>query len=328
MPDLIRLVHGNPSGLKKLVKEFRMYWKKKTDPTSDEQETVQDTSKLDVSVDADEKTDALDTSKTLNDSKVETQDEFAISKRQLEIKIPSIAVREKRPEFKKVCWYVRAEVLKQYSMEDIKLPNSWEYVCVKPTWAFDKPKTEESGSVAMDTTTGTPGKPAQSIMQFAQPMTVSQIQAQVLAKATKESQPNVVDNQEPTIDIASNCEPQSNTPGKPDQRSIKDMFSPAARKSINHVKSQSPKPDMSSPHGNGANTAKSNKTSCSSSDLSKTAESCTPTKPAPGCSNSPGLTLLRKLVSSPELMKTSPKQPSEKAQGTEEPMDVDIIVLD
>lgn len=30
MPDLIRLVHGNLAGIKKLVKEFRLYWKHKT----------------------------------------------------------------------------------------------------------------------------------------------------------------------------------------------------------------------------------------------------------------------------------------------------------
>lgn len=242
IPDLIRLVHGNPVGIKNLIKEFRMFWKKKTNPATDDvASTTLDSSTLDISMEVDLKPDntsdmpksaVMDTTKVvsmsdtptaLNESKSDAPEEFAISKRQLEIKIPSIAVREKRSDHKKVCWYVKDEILVQYGMVDIKLPNAWDYVCIKlPTWAQDKsctPKVEESSS----------GRATPNIMQFAQPMSLTQIQA--LGPVVKDSISETIEAVSSADDI-----PEAVpilTPGKhvPDQRSIKDMFSSASKKS-------------------------------------------------------------------------------------------------
>ncbi|XP_046543098.1 LOW QUALITY PROTEIN: chromatin assembly factor 1 subunit A-like [Haliotis rubra] len=142
MPDLIRLLHGNLIGIKKLIKEFRLYWKKKTsgslgeagDDNMDVDESVTDknASVLESSC-TDEKNaqvSAVDVSSggVEGDGSKDTPDGWGMSKRQLEMKIMSIAVRERRPNFKKVCWYVKEEVLKQYKMEELVLPNTWQYV--------------------------------------------------------------------------------------------------------------------------------------------------------------------------------------------------------
>ena len=396
MPDLIRLLHGNPSGLKKLVKEFNMYWKKKNNPGMEESSVALDSSKLDMSMEVDKKTDKdssiLDTSisKTLNDSKIESSDEFSISKRQLEMKMTAIAVREKRADLKKICWYVNADKLKQYSMEDIKLPNTWEYVCIKePKWAVEKVITPKVEDVAAKESP-VPVKPAQSIMQFAQPMTLTEIQAQAAAKAMKEAPVN----QPEKSYVAPPTDSQNDTPGKsigPDQKTIKDMFSPAARKSLNCVKSANTTGAKLTP----TKPAVTEKTKITLTPISKAAVSneaspdiinkastpvrgvviktstpvrevtkpSTPVRevtkpltplrevirssmqvkgvikpstqvkevtPVKDTHNSPGLNVLKNVLTSPELMTTSPKQaPAVNNQGTsEEPMDVEIIMID
>ena len=205
MPDLIKLLHGNPSGIKKLIKEFRMFWKLKTCPeaaTSSEhkdtssgesQDLSQEDNKQDMvgpddsGMEVDENNDAPNTppndKSDADTSKTDPQGGFAISNRQLDIKIPLIAVREKRSDIKVTCWYVKDEVLKQYCMEDIQLPNTWEYVHVKaPHWASNKatPKSEETAAAANKSAPSsgraTPTFP--NIMQFAQTMSPAQIQAQ------------------------------------------------------------------------------------------------------------------------------------------------------
>ena len=204
MPDLIRLLHGNPSGVKKLVKEFRMYWKLKTTPTDSSSEpseagissSTEDRTHsqgdgketpvpaaADTSMEVDERSETPSTPPN-DTSKTESQVDFAISKRQLEIKIPAIAVREKRADNKVTCWYVKDDILKQYGMEDIQLPNTWEYAHVKaPLWASSNkatPKTEEIAANKSAPTSGraTPTIGIPNIMQFAQTMSPAQIQAQ------------------------------------------------------------------------------------------------------------------------------------------------------
>ncbi|XP_075249111.1 uncharacterized protein LOC142341776 isoform X2 [Convolutriloba macropyga] len=87
MPSLIRLVHGNTKGLKILVEEFRTFWMKETE--------------------------------TLENPQGDN-----LSKKKLEIKILSMADREKREkEFNKVCWYVSKEVLRQYRLSKLPIPN-------------------------------------------------------------------------------------------------------------------------------------------------------------------------------------------------------------
>lgn len=346
MPDLIRLVHGNPSGLKNLVKEFRMYWKKKTSLGVDEaSKTILDSSKLETSMEVDDKVTVLDTSvsKSSNDCKVETQDEFSISKRQLEIKIPSIAVREKRPEHKKICWYVHAEVLKQYNMEDIKLPNTWEYVYAKqPKWAEEKVnKGDDTNAAAKVSTANTIAKLEASIMQFAQPMTLSQIQgqAQAAVSSAKEAQVTQEAVQTP-VEVITKPEGQVMTPGKAVKRSIMDMFSSAAKKSLNHVKSTADVPSTSTPQLLSDNTRNiEHKDTVCDAESKKPAieddsdEECT-TKNANLASKDEGFSSgyagLRAMLTSPELMRTSPKPDpvTKDNEANEEPMDVDIIVID
>ncbi|XP_076465159.1 uncharacterized protein LOC143296970 isoform X2 [Babylonia areolata] len=163
MPDLIRLLHGNHFGIKKLVREFRLYWKQKSSDANlslDESRIDNEDKALNDSI--------MDMSANLNDSVLKAEEPVAegvetteqepmqtesqekmeedgsgkkhdsssvseeasdscVSKRQLEMKILAIAVREKR-EGKKPCWYVSDSVLKQYSMEDLSLDNAWVYV--------------------------------------------------------------------------------------------------------------------------------------------------------------------------------------------------------
>ena len=168
MPDLIRLVHGNSFGIKKLVREFRLYWRQRSgDPNvslndsqiDDEAEaldkTCMDTSGVvenaggnQAAQTPSQKEDATNaqpeskqteagvktnegeaTDKKPDDSVMgEETYDCFVSKRQLEMKIMAIAAREKREGNKKQCWYVNDEVLKQYNMMDLPVQNSWVYI--------------------------------------------------------------------------------------------------------------------------------------------------------------------------------------------------------
>ena len=87
MPDLIRLIHGNLSGLAKLRDLFRRQW------------TIKCLGKTDIT-----------------DAELE---KCPISKRQLERKIQSIAVKEKRGVFDRVRWYVHGNVLSMYALDHL-----------------------------------------------------------------------------------------------------------------------------------------------------------------------------------------------------------------
>lgn len=54
--------------------------------------------------------------------------DFSISKRQLEIKIIFIVIREKRDIYKKICWYVNDFVLEQYSLKELFVLSVWEFI--------------------------------------------------------------------------------------------------------------------------------------------------------------------------------------------------------
>lgn len=174
MPDLIRLIHGNLMGIKRLVREFRIFWKSKT---SEEQVS---SNVNDASLEVDESDikmsdnnlpqEILNKSLNLENDAMET--DCSISKRQLELKITAIAVREKRADFKKFCWYVSDEILKQYNCEGLPVPSAWESLS-QTTKTPAKPKPEEPS-------TTTPGRktPVPSITQFARPMSPSTIAAQ------------------------------------------------------------------------------------------------------------------------------------------------------
>lgn len=219
MPDLIRLVHGNLAGIKKLVKEFRLYWKHKT--SGKQSETDQDSEEK---MEIDEQTaktdikpmnegDLKDGSDVKPSSATVAEVDFSISKRQLEIKITSIATREKRDTYKKICWYVNDSVLEHYSLKELPVPSAWEFI-TQPRKTPVKPKPEEPVNSGRKT-------PTVSITQFAKPMSPSTIQAQfaaanatavatkqkqaeeLAAKATESPQPVVtVQKEEPKSDQA------------------------------------------------------------------------------------------------------------------------------
>lgn len=54
--------------------------------------------------------------------------DFSISKRQLEIRIIFIVIREKRDIYKKICWYVNDFVLEQYSLKELFVLSVWEFI--------------------------------------------------------------------------------------------------------------------------------------------------------------------------------------------------------
>lgn len=54
--------------------------------------------------------------------------DFSISKRQLEIRIIFIVIREKRDIYKKICWYVNDFVLEYYSLKELFVLSVWEFI--------------------------------------------------------------------------------------------------------------------------------------------------------------------------------------------------------
>ena len=113
MPNIIRLVHGNTKGIKVLVEEFRAFWMKET--------------------------------QTLENPQGDN-----LSKKKLEIKMLSIADKEKREkEFNKMCWYVNKDVLRQYRLTKLPVPN--------PSCVNKENEKETSSDVATKrpSTTGT-----------------------------------------------------------------------------------------------------------------------------------------------------------------------------
>ncbi|KAK0181681.1 hypothetical protein PV327_003946 [Microctonus hyperodae] len=90
LPELIRLIHGNPHGRLFLIKEFITYWNRKY---PDEKQHL---SKISVA-------------QKIRD----------LAKR--------IACPEEGPMHLRTCWYVSEETRKKYLDEDLTLPNKWSY---------------------------------------------------------------------------------------------------------------------------------------------------------------------------------------------------------
>ncbi|XP_071169913.1 chromatin assembly factor 1 subunit A-like isoform X3 [Mytilus edulis] len=264
MPDLIRLVHGNLMGIKKLIQEFRLFWKSKT---TGEQEP---TGTADMSMEVDNtENKAMDTS--LSQENVtnvsitaETETDVAncaISKRQLEIKITAIAVREKRADFKKICWYVHDDILKQYNCEGLPIPSAWESL-TKPAKTPGKVKPEETTPSGRKT-------PVPSITQFARPMSPSTIAAQHAAAQAKILAAQAEKKKEITVKEPEKME-TSDTPNETvtlnkkvpvDQRKLTDFkkafTSPQCKKRVALIPVTSPIPNsavkpVSSPKPNSA----------------------------------------------------------------------------
>ena len=105
MPELIRLVHGSAMGVGRLIKTFRVHWGRKVLTSSSESSS----SNLSEPILETPNSHQKDTTKYENAS--------GISKRQLEIKIQSIAIKESRPPHSKPVWYVHDSVLQRYGID-------------------------------------------------------------------------------------------------------------------------------------------------------------------------------------------------------------------
>jgi hypothetical protein len=98
LADLVRLVHGNESSIKKLIREFCEFWRCKLQPQ-------------DGSAPADGEKQRL------------------LSKRQLEAKIRQIAVYESRPEYpRRRLWYINAETLDKLELASLPVPTQWKWL--------------------------------------------------------------------------------------------------------------------------------------------------------------------------------------------------------
>jgi chromatin assembly factor 1 subunit A len=96
LPDLIRFIHGNIYGVKKLLDIFRDYWAVKIGLKGAQ-----------ASVD---------------NSYFSIRHDSGISKRQLELKIQSMAVKELRTGYPRSCWYVHTHVISKYGLQESDLP--------------------------------------------------------------------------------------------------------------------------------------------------------------------------------------------------------------
>ena len=126
MHDLIRLVHKSSMGLGRLMKTFREYWGAKVmasscsgDPmgtrersTSPGDDSTNKTVPTETSPFCKPKTPGTNVG---NSSELENAS--GISKRQLERKIQSMAVKEARPPNHRQLWYVHDSVLQKYGID-------------------------------------------------------------------------------------------------------------------------------------------------------------------------------------------------------------------
>lgn len=237
MPDLIRLVHGNLMGIKKLIREFRTFWKSKTTGEQEQATSVQNNSMETDESDAKPADTSLSLenvhNKSVNIDNDTDETECAISKRQLEIKINAIAVREKRSDFKKICWYVNDDVLKLYNCEGLPVPSAWEAI-TQPTKTPAKPKQEEITAPGSGRKT-----PVPSIAQFARPMSPSTIAAQHAAAQAKilaaqaEKKKDAVEEKHEKMEVS---EPEQGFKKADDQKKLTDfakhLTSPHCKKPV------------------------------------------------------------------------------------------------
>lgn len=118
MPDLIRFLHKSALDKKKIIRAFRIHWGAKISTTASSLETPlsQSPGMVDSTPRPLPKIDSTPTSTNYNEYQ-EYETASKISKRQMEKKIQAIAVKEIRPPFAKLVWYVHDSVLKQYGLE-------------------------------------------------------------------------------------------------------------------------------------------------------------------------------------------------------------------
>lgn len=108
MPFLIRLIHANPNSRPNLVIEFKEFWKQHCSSK------MQD-------VPAECEVNPISSPTPPGE----------LTKRQIELTIQKISswCRYPNPEiYNRLCWVVSDEVIKQYNIDDLSVPNKWNYV--------------------------------------------------------------------------------------------------------------------------------------------------------------------------------------------------------
>ncbi|XP_063955951.1 chromatin assembly factor 1 subunit A-like [Lytechinus pictus] len=147
MPELLKLVHGNMAGIKSLIREFRDYWRRKqhrletsspgapaaspdgspSQPAGGQSISARESPLGSASAAGQEASPSpVPGSTTTQSPQFLDHIDHVISKRQLDLKIISIAVRERRPQhFKRICWYVHDHILEKYNLTDLPVPTAW-----------------------------------------------------------------------------------------------------------------------------------------------------------------------------------------------------------
>ncbi len=111
-----------------------------------------------------------------------------ISKRQLEMKIRSIAVYERR-EYSRHCWYVNDKVLEEYKLTDLPVPTDWVWL-TRPNNNAEKdgksgtPKSGRETPKLKSGSTTPPPPPVPSIKQFTVTVDPSKLHAPIPQKPT------------------------------------------------------------------------------------------------------------------------------------------------
>ena len=127
MPDLIRLVHKNSMGLGRLMKTFREYWGAKVtasgsgDPVGTRERNTSPSNNSTKATLTENSPFCKPKTPGLTGNGSELENASGISKRQLERKIQSMAVKEARPPSHKQLWYVHDSVLQKYGIDGTAL---------------------------------------------------------------------------------------------------------------------------------------------------------------------------------------------------------------
>nr|XP_032824868.1 chromatin assembly factor 1 subunit A isoform X2 [Petromyzon marinus] len=128
--DLLPLVHGNINCSKFMIDEFQAWWlQREAQEESPPKETPLDTKKRHRN----------------------RWDTALPSKMRLKRLIKESAVYRKRNELKRVCWYVHADVLLKYGLQDLPVPSRWNYVTSPPV----RERDGEAGSAVPTQSSGT-----------------------------------------------------------------------------------------------------------------------------------------------------------------------------
>ena len=123
MPDLIRLVHKNSMGLGRLMKTFREYWGAKViassggDPMGMRERSISPSNDSTKATSTENSPFCKPKTPGPTGNSSELENASGISKRQLEKKIQSMAVKEARPPSHKQLWYVHDSVLQKYGID-------------------------------------------------------------------------------------------------------------------------------------------------------------------------------------------------------------------